>query len=83
LFLFEEDPDSKTSKYEADIRIDCDRDGKIYNLRVKDGNVRNMLFVGRGIYGFERYLVQCYASGTKIEFDCDPMDCDRDINPEH
>jgi hypothetical protein len=83
LYLSEEEHDHKKNKYDSDIQIDCDKDGKIYNLRIRDGNVRNMLFVGRGVYNFERFLVQCYASGTKIIFDCDPMDCDRDIYPEH
>lgn len=83
LYLSEEELDHKKSKYDSDIQIDCDKDGKIYNLRIKDGNVKNMLFVGRGVYDFERFLVQCYASGTKIIFDCDPTDCDRDIYPGH
>ncbi len=66
-------PKPNANRHECDIQIGATKEGKIYWLRFRDGDVEKRLFAGP-FYGFERSLFQMKAAGTILKFDVDPSD---------
>jgi hypothetical protein len=67
--------DPKVKRYNGDIRLGVDREGKIYTLSFGKREVEKDLFAGP-FYQFEKSLFQMKAAGTKLILDVESSEID-------
>lgn len=63
--------------YSCDYRINLDKDGKVYSVKLKGEEINKDKILG-GFYGLERLLFKIYSSNAKVVLDngMDPEDYD-------
>lgn len=88
-FFFQEDSDSTASTYSLShskwsmrYRIDIDRDGHVYGMRVDEVDVskKRAFMLGRH-FGFDRLMVNIYANKTKVIVGDYPDDIPTEYGP--
>lgn len=69
-FSVELDEEGGKRKYGCQLRLNCNKAGEIYGIRINNVDLEKQLFVGT-IWGFERSLFQMHAAKTRLVLDKD------------
>lgn len=60
------DAEERTEKYSCSIRMDFDKEGKCYSLKINDYDPSKTLFLGSK-YGLEALLLNLYTCGVRVQ----------------